>query len=65
MSDSDNLAIRDGQKVVFIGDSITDCGRRAEGAPLGAGYVRDVVALITSYAGRMHRARRGRILHAA
>ena len=47
MSDSGNLAIRDGQKVVFIGDSITDRGRRAEAAPLGAGYVRDIVALIT------------------
>ena len=27
------------QRIVFIGDSITDAGRRAEAAPLGAGYV--------------------------
>ena len=26
--------------MLFIGDSITDCGRRAEHAPLGSGYVR-------------------------
>ena len=25
--------------IVFLGDSVTDCGRRAEHAPLGAGYV--------------------------
>ncbi|MCM8822343.1 MAG: SGNH/GDSL hydrolase family protein [Candidatus Omnitrophica bacterium] len=34
------FAIREGQKVVCIGDSITDCGRRAEFAPLGNGYVK-------------------------
>jgi len=28
-----------GQKVVFIGDSITDCGRRDTAAPYGGGYV--------------------------
>lgn len=28
-----------GQKVVFIGDSITDCGRRDASAPYGHGYV--------------------------
>jgi len=28
-----------GQKVVFIGDSITDCGRRDANAPYGNGYV--------------------------
>src|SRR5882724_7395995 len=27
------------QKIVFIGDSITDCGRRDEAAPYGNGYV--------------------------
>jgi lysophospholipase L1-like esterase len=27
------------QKLLFIGDSITDCGRRYEHAPLGNGYV--------------------------
>ncbi|MCM8825209.1 MAG: SGNH/GDSL hydrolase family protein [Candidatus Omnitrophica bacterium] len=34
------FAIKEGQKVVCIGDSITDCGRRAEFAPLGNGYVK-------------------------
>lgn len=28
-----------GQKVLFIGDSITDCGRRESAAPFGSGYV--------------------------
>lgn len=37
-----------GQKVVFAGDSITDCGRRAEHAPLGAGYVKLAIDLITA-----------------
>lgn len=34
------LALQDGQTILFIGDSITDCGRRGAEAPLGAGYVR-------------------------
>lgn len=41
-----DLCFRDGQKVLFIGDSITDCGRRDVAAPLGDGYVsllRDLV----------------------
>ena len=34
------LLFRPNQKVVFIGDSITDCGRRGEpNAPYGAGYM--------------------------
>jgi len=45
---SSALAIQDGQRVVFIGDSITDCGRRGEAAPLGEGYVSMVVALVTA-----------------
>ena len=32
---------------LFIGDSITDCGRRGAEAPLGAGYVRSVTELVT------------------
>jgi lysophospholipase L1-like esterase len=43
-----NLRFQDGDKVLFIGDSITDCGRRAEHAPLGHGYVRKVTELITA-----------------
>ena len=41
-----HLCFGDGQKVLFIGDSITDCGRRDAAAPLGDGYVsllRDLV----------------------
>ena len=34
-----DLCFQDGQKVLFIGDSITDCGRRDYAAPLGDGYV--------------------------
>jgi acyl-CoA thioesterase I len=32
--------VKPGQRVVFIGDSVTDCGRRGPHAPLGEGYVR-------------------------
>jgi lysophospholipase L1-like esterase len=42
------FAIQDGQTVVFIGDSITDCGRRLEAYPLGEGYVRFAVDLIAA-----------------
>lgn len=34
------------ETVLFIGDSITDCGRRNEHRPLGAGYVRMAADLI-------------------
>ncbi len=34
-----DFVIRNGQRVVMIGDSITDCGRRGDHAPLGRGYV--------------------------
>jgi len=43
-----DLPLADGQTVVFTGDSITDCGRRAANAPLGDGYVSMVVALATA-----------------
>jgi acyl-CoA thioesterase I len=43
-----DIAIQDGQTVLFIGDSITDCGRRGADAPLGSGYVRIASELITS-----------------
>ena len=32
--------IKNGEKVLFIGDSITDCGRRGTERPLGNGYVK-------------------------
>jgi lysophospholipase L1-like esterase len=31
--------IKHGQKILFVGDSITDCGRRDVNRPLGNGYV--------------------------
>ena len=34
------LCVEDKQTILFIGDSITDCGRRDAAAPLGNGYVR-------------------------
>ncbi len=34
------IQIKNGQKIVFIGDSITDCGRRDSQRPLGGGYVK-------------------------
>ena len=34
-----DLWIQDGERMLFIGDSITDCGRRDSAAPLGDGYV--------------------------
>ena len=33
------MLFEQGQKIVFIGDSITDCGRRDLNAPFGNGYV--------------------------
>lgn len=35
-----------GQKILFIGDSITDCGRRDVNAPYGNGYVSLVRAMV-------------------
>ena len=40
--------IEDGQTLLFIGDSITDCGRRGAEAPLGNGYVRLFAELATA-----------------
>jgi lysophospholipase L1-like esterase len=34
------LHIRDNETILFIGDSITDCGRRGPEQPLGNGYVK-------------------------
>jgi len=42
------LALKDGDAILFIGDSITDCGRRAQEAPLGNGYVRIFSELVTA-----------------
>ena len=35
-----------GQRIVFIGDSVTDCERRAGAAPYGEGYMHLVRALV-------------------
>lgn len=43
-----DLLFQSGDKVLFIGDSITDCGRRDEHAPFGNGYVSRIVELITA-----------------
>ena len=43
-----DLCFQDGQTVVFIGDSITDCGRRAEFKPLGHGYVSLLAEMLTA-----------------
>ena len=43
-----DFKIETGEKFVFIGDSITDCGRRAEFAPFGNGYVFMAVNLATA-----------------
>ena len=40
--------IETGEKIVFIGDSITDCGRRDQYPPLGNGYVQIVANLVTA-----------------
>lgn len=34
------MKIKSGQTILFIGDSITDCGRRLADRPLGNGYVK-------------------------
>jgi lysophospholipase L1-like esterase len=43
-----DFALQDGQTILFIGDSITDCGRRVEHAPYGNGYVKLAIDLITA-----------------
>ncbi len=40
--------IQDGERMLFIGDSITDCGRRDRAAPLGDGYVSVFTELATA-----------------
>jgi lysophospholipase L1-like esterase len=45
---TDEFQIQSGQRIVFIGDSITDCGRRDQAAPLGSGYVKYITQLITA-----------------
>jgi lysophospholipase L1-like esterase len=42
-----NFTISDGDTILFIGDSITDCGRRDTHVPLGDGYVSIFSELVT------------------
>jgi lysophospholipase L1-like esterase len=42
------MILTPGQRVVFIGDSITDCGRRDTNAPYGDGYVDLVRSFVTA-----------------
>ena len=44
----DTFLLRHGQTLVFIGDSITDCGRRDHAFPFGGGYIRFAIDLITA-----------------
>lgn len=43
-----SLVFQSNQTVLFIGDSITDCGRRQNQEGLGHGYVRKITELITA-----------------
>jgi lysophospholipase L1-like esterase len=43
-----DFKIQSGQKIVLIGDSITDCGRRDYSPPIGDGYVSIVANLTTA-----------------
>lgn len=43
------LCIQDGQAILFIGDNITDCGRREKATPLGDGYVLMFSELVMAY----------------
>jgi len=40
--------IKDGERMLMIGDSITEAGRRSTDAPFGHGYMRMFVELVTS-----------------
>jgi len=49
MTASNPAILRAHDCILFIGDSVTDCGRsRADGSSLGDGYVRDVARLLAS-----------------
>ena len=49
MSASGGLLLQDGESVLFIGDSITDAGRRADTyRGLGSGYVAQVADLLAA-----------------
>ena len=41
------IKVKNGETILFIGDSITDCGRRGAERPLGTGYVKLFNDLVT------------------
>ena len=43
-----DLWVQDKETLLFIGDSITDCGRRGPEAPFGSGYVHMAIEMITA-----------------
>ena len=43
-----DFLLQDGQTFLFQGDSITDCGRRADHAPYGIGYASLVREMVTA-----------------
>ena len=43
-----NLVLKNGDRFLFMGDSITDCGRRDEATPMGCGYAAIVPGLIAA-----------------
>ena len=49
-----NFCIKDKQTILFIGDSITDCGRSTTDIPLGNGYVKLFSEIVTAYYPKRH-----------
>ena len=43
-----NFLFKNGETIVFIGDSITDCGRRDQFFPYGNGYAKMAIDLVTA-----------------
>ena len=43
-----SFLFKNGETIVFIGDSITDCGRRDQFFPYGNGYAKMVIDLVTA-----------------
>ncbi len=48
-----SLALRSEERFLFMGDSITDCGRREESPPLGNGYAAILAGLVYAEAGEL------------
>lgn len=48
------MVFQTGQKILFIGDSITDCGRRDQAQPYGNGYVSQIRDLLLARYPELH-----------